>query len=153
MYPVVLALHSVLRWVVLVAGLLAIARACTGWTSDRQWTTADGRAGLFFTIVLDLQLLVGLLLHLVLSPLTQMAFENVAATMGNPILRFWVVEHPFGMVIALVLAHVGRVRIRKAVSDLSRHKLAALFFGIALVVILLLTPWPGTLNARPLLPW
>ena len=107
----------------------------------------------FFTIALDLQLLVGLLLHLGLSPLTQMAFENVAAAMRSPSLRFWAVEHPFGMVIALVLVHVVRVRIRKAATDVSRHKLAAILFGIALVVILLSSPWPGTPNARPLLPW
>ena len=153
MYSAALTFHSLLRWVVLLAGLLAVARACAGWTGRRPWTAADNRAGIWFTAALDLQLLAGLLLHLVLSPVTQMAFENIAATMGNAGLRFWSVEHPFGMVIALVLAHVGRVRIRKATTDASRHRIAAIFFVIAMVVILLSSPWPGTLNARPLFPW
>ena len=153
MYSTALIFHSLLRWVVLLAGLLAVGRACAGWTGKRPWSTADNRAGIWFTAALDLQLLVGLLLHLALSPLTQAAMENVAATMQNSSLRFWFVEHPFGMVIALVLAHVGRVRIRRASTDASRHRVAAILFGIAMVVILLLSPWPGTSNARPLFPW
>ena len=153
MYSAALIFHSLLRWVVLLAGLLAVGRACAGWTGKRPWSTADNRAGIWFTAALDLQLLVGLLLHLALSPLTQAAMENVAATMQNPSLRFWFVEHPFGMVIALVLAHVGRVRIRRASTDVSRHRIAAILFGIAMVAILLSLPWPGTLNARPLFPW
>ena len=153
MYSAALTIHSLLRWIVLLAGLLAVARACAGWTSGRPWAAADNRAGIWFTAALDLQLLAGLLLYLALSPLTQMALENVAATMQSPSLRFWSVEHPFGMVIALVLAHVGRVRIRRASTDASRHKIAAILFAIAMVAILLSSPWPGTPNARPLFPW
>ena len=153
MYSSALTLHSVLRWVVLLMGLLAAARACAGWKGQRPWTAADNRAGVWFTIALDLQLLAGLGLYLVLSPLTQAAFENIAATMRNSSLRFWTVEHPFGMMIALVLAHVGRVRIRKATTDQSRHQTAAIFFVIALVIILLSLPWPGTPNARPWFRW
>ena len=149
----VLILHSLLRWVVLLTGLLAVARAFAGWTGGRPWTAADNRAGIWFTASLDVQLLAGLALYLVLSPLTQMAFADMPATMRNPGLRFWSVEHPFGMVIALVLAHVGRVRIRKATTDTGRHQVAAILFAIALVVILLSLPWPGTLNARALFRW
>ena len=152
-YAAALTLHSLLRWVVLVIGLLAFARAMTGWTGGRPWTGADNRAGIWFTAALDLQLLAGLVLYLVLSPLTQMALENVAATMRNPSLRFWAVEHPFGMLVALVLAHVARVRIRKAATDASRHQVAAILFGIVMVVLLLSSPWPSTPNARPLFPW
>lgn len=153
MYDAALTLHALLRWVVVLTGLLAVARAFAGWNGKRPWTTADNRAGLWFTIALDLQLLAGLWLHLAVSPLTQAAMENIAAAMRDPGLRFWFVEHPFGMAIALVLAHVGRVRIRKAADDASRHKVAAILFALAMVVILLSSPWPGTPNARPWFRW
>jgi hypothetical protein len=153
MYPSALALHSVLRWAVLLIGLLAVARACAGWPSRRSWTASDNRAGIWFVGALDLQFTVGLLLYVALSPLTQIATENMAATMRDPTLRYWAVEHPVGMVVALVLAHVGRVRIRKASTDDTRHRVAAIFFGLALIAILVSTPWPGTPNARPLFPW
>jgi hypothetical protein len=72
--------------------------------------------------------------------------------MKNPNQRFWVVEHVFGMLIGVALVHVGRVRARKT-DSLRRHKVAAIFFGLALVVIAASIPWPGTANGRPLLRW
>ena len=70
MYGIVLLLHSLLRWLVLIAGLLAAARGISGWRSRRPWTLPDERAGLWFTMTLDLQFLLGLLLYGVLSPIT-----------------------------------------------------------------------------------
>jgi hypothetical protein len=153
MYPTALMLHSLLRWVILFAGLLAVARACAGWAGGRAWTGADNRAGIWFVVPLDLQLLVGLALHLALSPLTQIAMSDPAAAMQSAGPRFWFVEHPAGMIVALVLAHVGRVRIRKATTDVGRHKVAAIFFALAFLTIVLSSPWPWMANARPLLPW
>lgn len=153
MYSVVLILHSIVRWVILTAGLLAVARAWSGWRGQRPWGTADNKAGTWFVAALDLQLLVGLALHFVLSPLTQIAMSDPAAAMQSSGLRFWFVEHPLGMIVGLVLAHVGRVRIRKAVTDVSRHKVATIFFALAFLAIVLSSPWPWTANARPLLPW
>ncbi len=152
-YSIVLILHSLLRWVILLAGLLAVARACSGWLGQRSWGTADNRAGIWFVATLDFQFLVGLALHLGLSPLTRIAMSDPATAMQSSGLRFWFVEHPLGMMVALVLAHVGRVRIRKATTDVSRHKGAAILFALALLTIVLSSPWPGMANARPLLPW
>jgi hypothetical protein len=44
------------------------------------------------------------------------------------------------------------VRTRRA-DSLRRHKVAAIFFGLALVVMLASIPWPGTPAGRPLLRW
>jgi hypothetical protein len=96
--------------------------------------------------------LFGILLYAWLSPITRQAFGDIGAAMKEASLRFWVVEHIFGMVIALALAHVGRVRIRKA-SLARRHRLAATFFGLALLAILLSIPWPAAPYGRPLLRW
>jgi len=98
------------------------------------------------------QLLVGLLLYFALSPFTTDAMKDFGAAMRTPALRFWAVEHVFGMVIGVALAHVGRVRIRKAEMS-RRHLVAVIFFGIALVAILASIPWPGTPNGRPWIRW
>jgi hypothetical protein len=71
--------------------------------------------------------------------------------MRNSALRFVAVEHQVGMLIAIALAHIGRVRIRKTVDLGRRHKLAAIFFGLSLVVIVISIPWPGMPAGRPLL--
>lgn len=151
MYSGTLLVHSWLRWAVLIAGLIVVARALAGASGRKPWTPADDRASLWFTIALDVQLLIGLLLYFALSPFTADAMRDFGAAMRTG-LRYWAVEHPFGMLIGLALAHVGRVRIRKA--DLSRrHRVAAIFFGLALLVILASIPWPGMSSGRPLLRW
>jgi hypothetical protein len=150
MYPLMLVVHSLLRWAVLAAGLVAFGRAVAGMRERRAWTAGDDRAGQLFVGTLDLQLLIGLVLYFGLSPITRAAFQDFGAAMGNSMLRFWAVEHIFGMVIAVALAHVGRVRVRKMTDPVRRHKLAAIFFGLALVAIVATIPWPGTPAARPL---
>ena len=77
-------------------------------------------------------MLLGLVLYGFLSPVTQSAFVDMAAAMRAAPVRFFAVEHPVGMIVAIALAHVGRVRIRKATDSESRHKRALVFFGLAL---------------------
>jgi len=151
MYSAVLSLHSWLRWAALLAGLIAFGRALVA--GDRPWTRADERAGLFFSITLDIQILLGAALYFLLSPFTAEALKDFGAAMRVSGLRFWAVEHVLGMLIAVALAHVGRTRIHKTPSDRRRHRLAAIFFGLALVAMVASIPWPGTPNGRPLFRW
>ena len=150
MYNLVLLAHSWFRWLVLLAALVAVARAIGGVSTRRPWTPVDDRAGLWLTAALDLQMLLGLALFIFLSPVTKSAFVDVAAAMKVPDVRFFLADHPVGMIIAIALAHVGRVRIRKAADSESRHKRAAIFFGLALLMMLLSIPWPFLSAPRPL---
>lgn len=151
MYPTILLLHSWLRWAVLIAGLIVVFRALT--RARRPWTPADGRTVSIFSIALDIQILLGVLLYFVLSPLTRRALDDFGAAMRTSSIRFWAVEHVFGMVVAVALVHIGRSRIRKAPTDEKRHRLALIFFGLALIAILAAIPWPGLPNERPLFRW
>ena len=150
MYDLLLIAHSWLRWLVLLAALAAIARAIGGVNTRRPWTPLDDRAGLWFTSALDLQMLIGLILYVFLSPVTQSAFVDMAAAMRPGPIRFFAVEHPVGMIVAIALAHVGRARVRKAPDSESKHKRALIFFGLSLLVLLLSIPWPIGPGARSL---
>lgn len=151
MYSSALWLHSLLRWAVLLAGLVAWFRAIGAKTAKRPWTPKDDLWGLLLTISADLQLLVGLILYFVLSPITKMGMQNFAAAMRIDTARFFTVEHALGMLIAVALIHVGRVKIRKAADPARKHRLAMIFFGIAMVLVIISTPWPGMPVSRPLL--
>jgi hypothetical protein len=153
MYDAVLTAHSWLRWAVLLTGLFAIAMALSGTIRRRDWRPVDERAGLFFIIALDLQMLLGLLLYFALSPFTRTAMSDFGAAMGDSFLRFWAVEHVFGMLVGLALAHRGRARVRTIADPLRKHRIAATFFILALIAILASIPWPGTPAGRPLLRW
>jgi hypothetical protein len=152
MYAAALILHSWLRWIVIFAGLVAFARAVSGASGTKSWTPSDDRAGFWFTMSLDLQVLIGLALYFFLSPFTAQAMRDFGGAMKDPQLRFWAVEHGFGMLIGVALAHIGRVRARKA-DSLRRHKVAAIFYGLSLLAVAVSIPWPGMPNARPWVRW
>src|SRR6266545_3852023 len=106
MYSTVLTVHSYIRWVALVAGVGATLAALRGKTD-----TAD-RWALAAVTTLDIQMLLGLILYLALSPFTTEALQNFSAAMRNPPLRYWAVEHISLMFAAVIAAHVGRVLAR-----------------------------------------
>lgn len=151
MYSAALLIHSWVRWGVILAGVFAVVRAIAGASGKRPWTPSDDRAGAWFVRALDLQVAIGLLLFFI-SPYAAQAMRDFGGAMKDPVLRFWAVEHSFGMLIGIALAHIGRARARRT-DSLRRHRVAAIFFGLALLAILASIPWPGPLYGRPLLRW
>jgi hypothetical protein len=119
-----------------------------GWTSRRPWTPTDAAAARWFVIAMTLQFVIGLLLWAWLSPFGAAGFADMAGTMKDPTRRFWAVEHITMMVLSLGVAHVGAARARKGRDDSRKHRSAAIFFGLALVLVLIAIPWTGS-NARP----
>lgn len=142
MNPLVLTLHSLVRWAIVIVGIVAVVRAVMGARGGKPWTQLDDRLGLIFTSAMDLNLLLGLLLYFLFSPLTESALKDMGAAMGNSGLRFFAVEHALLMIIAVVVAHIGRSRAKKAAADAGKFKQTAIFFGIALVLVFLAIPWP-----------
>ncbi|MEA4908118.1 MAG: hypothetical protein GYA17_00695 [Chloroflexi bacterium] len=150
MYLAFLSLHNVLRWFILLFAILALVRAYAGWFGRKDWTRADDRASLLYTIVLDVQFLVGFVLYFVLSPITTGALRNFGAAMANNGVRFFAVEHAAVMLVAVILAHVGRSVARKE-SGPGRHQRTAIWFTLSLLLVLASIPWPFFSTGRPLL--
>jgi len=148
MYSLVLNVHSWMRWIVIATCLWSILRAAMA--GGRPWTPADARASRLFMITLDIQMLLGLLLYLVLSPFTRQAMSDMGTAMKVSALRFFVVEHLFGMLVAVALTHIGIAKIRRASGDARRHRTALIFFSLALLAIFASIPWPGMPAGRPL---
>jgi hypothetical protein len=143
MYPTVLTLHSFLRWMVVLLGVWAVLSVLP--SRQRYGRPVSPLPGLLFSMLLDIQLLVGLLLFVALSPVTTTAMQNMGAAMKNGTWRFWTVEHPSLMILAVVFAHLGRPR--RGTTGVNRR--AVLWFGLALLAILLATPWPFMPQGRP----
>jgi hypothetical protein len=141
MYTGLLHAHNGLRWFVLFALLVSIILASSGWLKKRQWTKADKLSGLFLMIFMDLQFLIGIILYGFLSPITKAAFQDFGAAMKNADLRFYAVEHFLMMLIALVLVHIGRKKSKKEIAPWKRHRAAAIFYSLSLLLILIAIPW------------
>lgn len=140
-YEIVRILHNLVRWAVVIFGLLAAGRALVGWLGRRGWLAVDSRLGLFYTISLDIQVLLGLLLYFMLSPVTTTNLTRFGEAMSEPQTRFFLVEHSLLMLVALVLAHIGRGRAKKAPNPIARHRSAAIFFALSIILVLVGIPW------------
>jgi len=149
MYPVVLTIHSILRWLVVLSAVFAIIRAITGLSFKRGWMAMDNRAGQWFTILMDLQLLLGIILYFFLSPITTAALQDFGSAMGNPATRFFAVEHIALMVLAVAVAHIGRSLSRKAPTPQQKHRRALIWFSLSLLLVLAAVPWPFLSYGRP----
>lgn len=147
---VILVLHNILRWAVLLFGLWTVLSAMSGIAGKKNYTAADSRSNFFFMLSCDIQLLIGLILYFTNSWFDRL--KDLGNNMKDANNRFFTMEHGLLMIIALILVHVGRVSVKKAVTPAAKHKRTLLYFGLALVLILAAIPWPfREAIARPLL--
>ncbi len=151
MYLALLSLHNLLRWLVILFGLIAVIRAFSGWLGRRPWGRSDDRSGMLFTVALDIQVLAGLLLYFAASPITLSALGDFGRAMSNAATRYFAVEHSLTMLVALAVAHISRAQSRRAGPEPAKHRRAALGFTLAMALILAAIPWPFLSIGRPLL--
>ncbi len=140
MYPVALVVHSLLRWLVLVAVLGRTARGATGWATGAAYGKTDRILALVAMITVDLQMTLGFLLFGV-SPRVAAALADPAAAMKEASLRQVLVEHPVLMIGAVVAVHVGFAFAKRAADDRRKHRASALGFGLGAVLALAGIPW------------
>ena len=136
MYNLLDLLHSNIRYFIFAALVFVLFRAYLGWLNKRPFEKADNMGSLVLLSLTHLQLLLGLLLYAVFSPITQAAFGDFGAAMKDGHLRYFAVEHIAAMLIAVVLIQLGRTFSKKAESDYRKHRILAIYNTIALIVIL-----------------
>lgn len=152
MYATTLIIHSWLRWASLLLGIAATINAARpvayshNKLPGRWWDT-------FFMLVVDLQVLFGLVLYFGLSPLTRVAMEDVSAAITVPAVRFWAIEHTAAMFAAVVLVRMGRVMAMNAVTAAAARRRRLVCFALATALMAIAIPWPGLPNGRPWIRW
>lgn len=137
LYPIIDHAHSGLRYVVLVLLVVAIVQALGKRRSGDVYPEKN-KIGLYAFMATHIQLLLGLVLYLWLSP--KVVFEG--GVMKDAVLRFYTAEHIIGMLLAIALITVGYIRAKKQAGINKGWKTIALFYGIGLVVIIAMIPWP-----------
>ncbi len=141
LYNTMLHVHSVGRWIVLLLLIFAILNSLIA--GKRPYIRTDNRLGLLLTIAADTMLLVGFYLWYV-GPRGYHLIEGkgMSEIMKDPTTRFYAVEHLTGMLIAIILIHIGKVQGRKKISDKAKHLRTMIFYLLALLIILASIPWP-----------
>ena len=135
MYAAVLMIHSVVRWLVLVALVARVARGLQGTFSQAAWSGADRALSGAALGLTHLQVVLGIGLFF-LSPNVAAGLADMGAAMGNSALRFVVVEHPTTMILGALAVQAGFSISKRATTDATRHRAGLIGYGIGLLLIL-----------------
>ena len=141
MFSTFLFVHSWLRWIILILALVVIIKSIMGMSGNKDYLKSDNAMASAFVGMLDLQFLIGIVLYFWLSPITSNAWSGDVSPMKDAGIRYWAVEHLAMMLIAIILAHVGKAKAKRLSDSAKKFKIQAIFFGIALLLILSRIPW------------
>ncbi|WP_282784591.1 cytochrome B [Phaeodactylibacter xiamenensis] len=135
MYNMLKHAHSGLRWLLLAALIYAIIKGFQSWRNGKAFNKPSALIGLILTHV---QLVIGLLLYFVYSPLVSYG----EGFMKDTITRFYTVEHLVTMLLAIILITIGYSRGKRKADATAAGKAVFVFYLIGLLLILLGIPWP-----------
>ncbi len=117
---IVLTIHSWVRWLLVLVGLIAFIKFLIGWLRKSSFQPMDRGLMSGFVGLMDLQLLLGLILFI---------WGWIAA---ETLVRFRA-EHAFTMILAVALAHMSR-RWRDADDNTRFRSYALIILGIFILV-------------------
>ncbi len=141
MYDFLLVVHSWLRWIILLLAVVLVVKSVIGLFSGAEYKKSDNGMAAGFVGTMHLQFLLGLILYIFLSPITQSAFQDFGAAMKDAAVRYWAVEHITVMILAVAAAQIGRSISKKATDAVVKYRYQAIFFGISLFLMLTRIPW------------
>ncbi len=129
MYNSIVMAHDGWRWIVILIGLVFLIKMILGMVQKSKWSKLDRQLGLFTTIAVDIQVLLGLIVWGV--GLAGKAWWT--ASMSVPPYM----EHPVTMLVAVTVMHIGWARAKKASTDAGKFQQALIWFAVAGLLIAL----------------
>jgi hypothetical protein len=133
MYAILKHLHSGLRWLVLFTLIWAVYTAYHYWKSGTTFNQTNKKAAFWGLSFVHLQAVVGIILYF-LTPRIQFT----SSMMKDSIMRFFGVEHPTAMLLAIILITIGYSRAKRSGS----YKTIFIYYLIGLIILLISIPWP-----------
>ncbi|MCC8409402.1 hypothetical protein LJ707_10700 [Mucilaginibacter sp. UR6-1] len=151
MYAILIFLHSAMRWLVLASLLYAIVNALRGLPGKRLFTTADDKLRHITATIAHVQLAIGFVLYFNSPFILYFRQHYHEAIKQLPYLFFGMI-HIGMMTLAVIIITVGSSVAKRRQTDQQKFSTMALWFTIALIIILISIPWPfSPLAQRPLL--
>jgi len=145
MYEIALLLHSYTRWIVLIVSLYTLFIVWRGFIQKREWTKTETIASRLFVWVFTLQFVLGAILFFIPNGLAQTAIDIMSQDFGTAMqtrdIRFFGMEHPLQMTIAMAVVHIGAAPARKVTPSSKQFRWAVICFTLGLLLILVGIPW------------
>ena len=150
MYGSLLMIHSWLRWLVLLSLAYLIYRSVSALHSKKPFTKLDNTLRHSTATIAHVQLAVGFALYFT-SPVTKYFMANFREAMQYADTAFFGMVHITLMTVAVVLVTLGSSLAKRRQGDKYKFRTMAIYFIMALLVILIAIPWPfSPLANRPL---
>ena len=144
MYTGLKHLHSFLPYLLLTVLVFAFLKSVIAYLGKQPHSEGHRKNGLILMIIAHIQLLIGGVLYFV-SPMSTSGLNDVGLTMKDTTLRLYTVEHPLMMILAIVLITMAYSKSKKDISSHLKQKIKSIYFGLALVLILIRIPWSAWL--------
>ena len=145
MYETIQFIHSYWAYLVVIVLIIASINAIVGYSSDKEYGATNFRIALFTLIVSHLQLLIGLALYFTAPYFKMWGEVGMGGVMKDSVLRLYNVEHPLVMIIAIVLITMGYSKHKKKLTSKPKFKILAIFYTLALILVLSRIPWSAWL--------
>lgn len=136
-------LHSFLAYVVLIALVITVGLAKYNWLINTSKIALVRKASLVSLILSHTMLVLGLILYFI-SPLGWQNFS--AEAMKEAITRLYAVEHPFTMIVAILVITFGYSRAKRLTDDRAVSRNVTWYYGVGLLLILSRIPWQAWLG-------
>jgi len=139
MYTILKESHNGLGMLLLFILLASILFIVFSYFKRKPFLKSVRLSALIGLIVVHLQILVGIFLY-TLSPLGMSSFTK--DSMGHSISRFYLLEHPIGMIIAAILITIGyRASKKEGLSDRGKYNRVLVYYIIGFSLVAYLIPW------------
>ncbi|MXX24468.1 MAG: hypothetical protein F4Z82_03330 [Caldilineaceae bacterium SB0668_bin_21] len=124
MYNFFTEAHDGWHYLASLALVVAVAAFLVNWLRGQEWSQLEQRIGTYAIIVVDIQLLLGLILWGIGASLGIIG-ANAART----------IEHPFTMLLAIIILHAGWIWTKRS-DETVRLRNGALTFLVAGLLVL-----------------
>ena len=134
-------LHSYWAYLVVLLLVIAVVNAIIGLTQNKKFSDKDLRISLFTLIVIHIQLLLGFVVYYLSPYYESMREMGMGATMKDAGVRWYIIEHPLMMILAIIMITIGFSKHKKQTTDKGKFKTLTIFYGLGLLFVLSRIPW------------
>ncbi|MBL7932451.1 MAG: hypothetical protein JNL60_11140 [Bacteroidia bacterium] len=144
-----LALHSLVRWLLLAALLYSVYRAYTGFKKGGSFGRLDNLLRHNTATIAHIQLIIGFVVYFK-SPIISNFYSSFSTSVQQMEMLFFGLLHISLMLLAIILVTIGSALAKRRKTDVEKFKTMFSWFLVALIIIFLAIPWPfSPLASRP----
>lgn len=141
MYAIYLGIHSITRYLVVFFLFGAILMSIHGYTQKKSFSNRHNAIRHWTATIAHIQLIIGILLY-AQSPIALYFIKNIGTAIKSTEMSFFGLYHSVAMLTAVVLITIGSALAKRREKDEEKFKTIAIWFGIALLIIFIVIPWP-----------